>query len=456
MVPTNTVGSGRWRHPPVLTADEAVRLIEPGNRVYLHEVAMTPHELLDALVRRALGLADIEVVSLHTEGPAPHVAPEMAGHLRHNALFVGANVREAVNDGRADYTPVFLSAVPELFTSGRLSLDVALLQVSPPDQHGFCRLGTSIACARAAADSARTVIALVNPRVPRTLGNSAVHLSRFAALVEADRPLPTVEPPVIGAVERQVGENVAALVPDRATLQMGIGAIPDAVLTCLGDRADLGVHIEMFSDGLLALAEAGIVTNRFKTTWRGRIVTSFALGSQRLYDFVDGNPFVEFHGSDIVNDTREIRQIERMTAINSAIEIDLTGQVVADSIGDRIYSGIGGQMDFISGASHAPEGQAIIALPATARGGSVSRIVPTIQPGAGVVTTRGHVQYVVTEYGAVDLSGQPLRRRAEPLIAIAHPDARPELQAAAVRRHLSLPGAYETGRQAASRPGTLP
>ena len=424
----------------MLSADEAVRLIEPGDRVYLHEVAMTPHELLDALVRRAPQLSGVEVVSLHTEGPAPHVAPELAGRIRHNALFVGANVREAVNDGRADYTPVFLSEVPELFASGRLALDAALLQVSPPDRHGFCRLGTSIACARAAADHARTVIALVNPRVPRTLGNSAVHVSRFAALVETDQPLPTIAPPEVGAIERRIGENVAGLVPNRATLQLGIGAIPDAVLSCLGDREDLGVHTEMFSDGLLALAEAGVVTNRFKTTWRGRIVTSFALGSQRLYDFVDGNPFVEFHGSDIVNDTREIRTIEGMTAINSAIEIDLTGQVVADSIGERIYSGIGGQMDFVWGASLATGGKAIIALPSTARGGAVSRIVPTIQPGAGVVTTRGHVQYVVTEYGVVDLSGQPLRRRAEMLISIAHPDARPELRAAAVRRHFSLPG----------------
>jgi acyl-CoA hydrolase len=275
-------------------------------------------------------------------------------------------------------------------------------------------------------------------------------------MVEVDRPLPTVEPPAIGEVARQIGENVAALVPDRATLQMGIGAIPDAVLACLDDREDLGVHTEMISDGLLALAEAGIVTNRFKTTWRGRIVASFALGSQRLYDFVDANPFVEFHGSDIVNDTWEIRRIERMTSINSAIEIDLSGQVVADSIGERIYSGIGGQMDFVWGANLAPEGKAIIALPATALGGTVSRIVPTIQPGAGVVTTRGHVQYVATEYGAVDLSGQPLQRRAEMLISIAHPDFHPELRAAAVRRHLSLPGAYETGRQAASRPGVSP
>lgn len=429
----------RVNQPVVMTADEATRLIESGDRVYLHEVAMTPHELLDALVRRAGELTGVETISLHTEGPAPYVAPGLEGHIRHNALFVGANVREAVNAGRADYTPVFLSQVPQLFREGPLRLDVALLQVSPPDAHGFCRLGTSIACARAAVDSAETVIALINPRVPRTLGNSAVHASRFAALVEADRPLPTTSPPAIGAVEQRIGEHVAALVPDGATLQMGIGAIPDAVLAHLRDHADLGVHTEMFSDGLLDLAEAGIVTNRCKTTWRGRIVTSFALGSQRLYDFVDNNPFVEFHPSDIVNDTREIRRIERMTAINSAIEIDLTGQVVADSIGERIYSGIGGQMDFVRGASLAPGGKAIIALPSTAKGGAISRIVPVIQEGAGVVTTRGHVQHVVTEYGAVDLIGQSLRRRAELLISIAHPDARPDLRAAAVRRFVSLP-----------------
>lgn len=427
----------KW--PAAVSADEAVRLIQPGDRVYLHEVAMTPHELLDALVRRASDLSQVEVISLHTEGPAPHVAPECAGHLRHNALFVGSNVRDAVNDGRADYTPVFLSEVPALFASGRLALDVALIQVSPPDQHGFCRLGTSIACARAAVDSARTVIALMNPQVPRTLGNSAVHISRFAAVVETDRPLPTLISGTIGQVERQIGENVAALVVNRATLQLGIGAIPDAVLSCLGEREDLGIHTEMFSDGLLALAEAGVVTNRFKTTWRGRVVTSFALGSQRLYDFVDGNPFVEFHGSDIVNDPREIRKIERMTSINSAIEIDLTGQVVADSIGERIYSGIGGQMDFVQGASLAPEGKAIIALPSTAHGGTISRIVPVIKPGAGVVTTRGHLQYVVTEYGAVDLRGASLRQRAELLISIAHPDVRPELQAVAAHRHYSIP-----------------
>ena len=424
------------RYPPVLSADQAVRLVKSGNRVYLHEAAMAPIELIEALVRQAQELRDVETVSLHTEGPAPYVAPELAGHIRHNALFVGANVREAVNAGLADYTPVFLSEVPDLFSSGVLPLDVALIQVTPPDRHGYCRLGASVACARAAVDHARTVIALVNPQVPLTLGNSAVHISRFAAIVETDRPLPVAHPAPIDDVEHQIGAHVAALIPNRATLQMGIGAIPDAVLAQLTDREDLGVHTEMFSDGLVALAEAGVVTNRYKTTWRGRVVTSFAVGSQHLYDFVHGNPFVEFHSSDIVNDTREIRRIDGMIAINSAVEIDLTGQVVADSLGDRVYSGIGGQMDFVRGAQLANGGKAIIALPSTAKKGAVSRIVPRLQPGAGVVTTRGHVHYVATEYGVVNLAGQPLRKRAELLISIAHPDFRSDLQAAAVDRRL--------------------
>jgi acyl-CoA hydrolase len=362
----------------------------------------------------------------------------MAGHIRHNALFVGANVRQAVNDGRADFTPVFLSEIPAMMSDSRMPIDVALLQVTPPDRHGYCRLGTSIACARAAADHARYVIGLVNPRVPLTMGNSAVHVSRFFALVESDRKLPIIERPVIGETERLIGEHVASLVADRATLQMGIGAIPDAVLARLAGREDLGVHTEMFTDGLVTLAESGVVTNRFKSTWRGRIVASFALGSQRLYDFVDDNPFVEFHPSNIVNDTREIRKIERMTAINSALQVDLTGQVVADSIGTRIYSGIGGQMDFIHGANLAPNGKAIIALPSTAKGGAISRIVSTLDAGAGVVTTRGHVQYVATEYGVVNLEGQPVRQRAELLISIAHPDFRSELREAAASRKLYL------------------
>lgn len=427
--------------PPVRTADEAVRLISSGDRVYLHEAAMAPIELMEALARRAPELEDVETVSLHTEGAAPHVAPGVSPNVRHNALFVGANIREAVNDGRADYTPVFMSEIPRMIVDGTLALDVALVQVSPPDAHGFCRLGLSVACARAAVDNARTVIALVNPQVPRSLGNSAVHVSRFAAIVPIDRPLPTREPEPLSDTERQIGEYAASLIPNRATLQLGIGALPDATLKCLTGREDLGIHTEMFSDGLVELAEAGVITNRFKSTWTNRIVTSFALGSPRVADFVHDNPFVEFHPSDIVNDTREIRRNANMIALNSAIEIDLTGQVVADSIGGRIFSGIGGQMDFVRGARLAPNGKAIIALPSTAKHGEVSRIVPAIAAGAGVVTTRGHVHYVVTEYGVANLDGQSLRRRAELLIELAHPDVRPELRAAASNRFISIPTA---------------
>jgi acyl-CoA hydrolase len=416
-----------------------VELVRSGDRVYLHEAAMAPLELMEALVRRAPELRDVETVSIHTEGPAPHVAPGLEGHIRHNALFVGSNVRQAVNEGRADYTPVFLSDIPALFHGTDLPLDVAFVQVSPPDRHGFCRLGVSVSVARAAVDNARTVIGLVNPRVPLTLGNSAVHISRFAALVETDRPLPTLAPGPISEISEQIGQHVASLIPNRATLQLGIGAIPDAVLSCLTNHEDLGIHTEMFSDGLLALAERGVITNRYKATWRGRVVTSFALGSQELYNFIDGNPFVEFHSSDIVNDTREIRRNPNVVAINSALEIDLTGQVVADSIGEYIYSGIGGQMDFVRGARLSPGGKAVISLPSTAKGGAISRIVPTIKPGSGVVTTRGHVEYVATEYGVVDLAGQSLRRRAELLISIAHPDTRADLRAVALNRNYFLP-----------------
>jgi 4-hydroxybutyrate CoA-transferase len=422
--------------PRVMTADEAVGLVKSGDRIYLHEAAMAPIELLEALCRRAPELTGVETVSLHLEGPAPHVAPEMEGHIRHNAFFIGGNVREAVNAGRADFTPIFLSGIPALFISGEMPLDVAFIQVSPPDQHGYCRLGLSIATARAAVDHATTVIALVNPHVPKTMGNSAVHLSRFAAIVEIDRPLPVSRPNEIGPIEQAIGEHIAELVPDRATLQMGIGAIPDAVLARLDNRQDLGVHTEMFSDGLLRLVAAGVVSNRYKQVFKGRVITSFSTGSQALYDFVDGNPGVEFHSSDIVNDTRTVRQIDNMIAINSAIQIDITGQVVADSIGERMYSGIGGQMDFVHGAKLSQGGKAIIALPATAKGGAVSRVVPTIDQGAGVVTTRGHVQYVATEFGVVDLYGKTLRQRADLLISIAHPDHRGELTAAARRRKL--------------------
>ncbi|MEZ4530479.1 MAG: acetyl-CoA hydrolase/transferase C-terminal domain-containing protein [Thermomicrobiales bacterium] len=425
-------------NPRFVDAEEALRPVQSGDRVYLHEAAMAPLELMDALCDRAMELTGVETVSIHTDGPAPHVDPRLQGHLRHNALFVGSNVRAAVNDGRADYTPVFLSEVPNLFR-GPLPLDFALLQVTPPDTHGFCRLGASVSCARSAADAAKTVIGLVNPRVPATMGASAIHVSRFAALVETDRPLPEHRPATVGPIERMIGEHVSALIPNGATLQLGIGAIPDGVLASLTDREDLGVHTEMFSDGLVDLADRGVITNRYKNTWNGRVVTSFAVGTQRLFDFIDGNPFVEFHPSDIVNDTREIRKIDNMIAVNSALEIDLTGQVVADSIGESIYSGIGGQMDFVRGAQLARGGKAILALPSTAKGGTLSRIVPTLKPGGGVVTTRGHVQYVATEYGIVNLSGQPIRRRAEMLASIAHPDMRPELLDALKHRFHLMP-----------------
>ena len=418
------------------TADDAVRLIRPGNRVYIHEAAMAPISLIEALARRLPELHDIEIIHLHTDAPAPYVAPELAGHARHNALFCGPNVRQAVNEGRADYTPVFLSEIPELFGDGTLPIDVALIQLSPPNRHGYGTLGTSIATARAAVEHARTVIAEINPLAPKARGNSGVHVSRISAAVEVERPLPAhdiVEP---GPVEQQIASHIAPMIEDGSTLQLGIGAIPNAVLAALDSHSDLGIHTEMFSDGVMQLARSGAITNRLKSRYRGRIITSFVVGSQDLYDYVDDNPFVEFHSSDIVNSTFEIAQQHRMVAMNSAIEIDLTGQVCADSIGDRIYSGIGGQMDFVRGAVLSPGGKAVIALPSTAQGGTTSRIVPHLRPGAGVVTTRGHVEHVATEYGIVDLRGRTLRQRAEMLIGLAHPDFRPDLHAAAVERRL--------------------
>jgi len=414
---------------------EAAALVPSRGRVYVHEAAMAPVSLLEALAARAHDLEDVEIVHLHTNAPAPYTDEACAGHLRHNALFVGPNTREAVAAGRADFTPVFLSVVAGSFRKeGSMPIDVAFLQLSPPDRHGFCRLGTSVSCARAAADHARLVVAEINPRVPRTSGNTAVHVSRITAAVEVDRPLPEHHQAPFGEVERAIGRNVAELVPEGATLQMGIGRIPDAVLAALSDHRDLGVHTEMFSDGLLALIESGVVNNRKKSRFENRAVASFAMGTKALYDFVHDNPIVEFHASHMVNDPNEIGKQYRMVAINSAIEIDLTGQVCADSIGERIHSGIGGQMDFVQGAVRSRDGKAILALPSTALGGKASRIVPRLAPGAGVVTTRGHVQWVVTEIGAVNLHGRTLRDRARLLISIAHPDFREGLEREAYER----------------------
>jgi acetyl-CoA hydrolase len=419
----------------ICTPESAVECIESHQRVYVHEASMVPHTLLDALVGRARDLQGVEVVHLHIDGDAPHVAPDLAGHLRHNALFVGANTRDAVKEGRADFTPVFLGEVPSMFHAS-LPLDVAMIQVSPPDEHGYCRLGLSVACALPAVEAARVVIAELNPRVPRTLGNSAVHVSEIDFAVEVERPLPFVQPAAFGEVERAIGEHVASLVPNGATIQVGIGKVPNAVLAALTGHEGLGVHTEMFSDGLLELARRGVINGHNKTRFERRVVTSFATGSEALHAFVHENPFVEFHPSHVVNDPNEIKKQHRMVAINSALQIDLTGQVCADSVGERIYSGIGGQMDFVQGSLRSPGGAAVIALPSTAMRGSASRIVPRLEHGAGVVTTRGHVQWVVTEHGAVNLRGRSLRERAELLIRIAAPEFRDELRASAVARGL--------------------
>jgi 4-hydroxybutyrate CoA-transferase len=418
-----------------VSAEEAVGHVRSGDRVFLHGAAATPAVLLDALVGRAKTLENVEIVHMHADGPAPHVAEAMEGHLRHRALFIGANVREAVNEGRADFVPIFLSDIPNLFSSGALPLDVAFIQVSPPDAHGYCSLGTSVDVAKAATESARTVIAQVNTRVPRTLGDSFIHLDQIDWAVRANGPLLSHPAPSISPTEQRIGEYVADLVEDGATLQLGIGGIPNAALAAMGSKRDLGVHTEMFSDGLLDLVEAGVVTSAAKTLHPGKIVTTFLMGSQRLYDWVDDNPMIEMHPVDYTNDTAIIRRNAKMTAINSAIQVDLTGQVCADSMGTYLFSGVGGQMDFMRGAALSVGGKPIIALPSTARQGTVSRIVTTLAEGAGVTTTRAHVHYIVTEHGVAYLHGKSIRERAEALIGVAHPAFRDELRAWAERTH---------------------
>ena len=425
-------------HARAVSADEAVSVISAGMRVFIHGAAATPTPLIDALCRRR-DLADVTLYHLHTAGPAPFADPEHQGRFRSVSLFTGAPVRDAVGEGRADFVPIFLSDIPRLFTSRAIELDVALLQVSEPDRHGYCTLGTSVDAALAAALSAKHVVAEINERMPRTHGNTLLHVRRLAAFTHSNRPLHTHAPRPATAAEDAIGGHAARLIPDGATLQMGIGGIPDAVLRRLFDKHDLGIHTEMFSDGVVDLAEAGVITNRRKHLHPGRIITSFVIGSERLYDFVNDNPFVEFHPCDHTNDTARIRRNDDVVAINSALEIDLSGQVCADSIGFRIYSGIGGQMDFIRGSALSKRGTPIVALPSTAARGTVSRIVLSLKPGSGVVTTRGHVHWVVTEYGAVNLFGLSLRERAEALISIAHPDFRAELRrGVAGTRHIVL------------------
>jgi acyl-CoA hydrolase len=419
----------------IVTAEEAVAGIRSGQQLFVHGGAATPSVLLDALVARASELEAVSMVHFHTEGPGPHLAPEMAPHFRHKALFIGANARRAVNEGRADYVPVFLSDVPDLFTSGTLPLDAVLLNLTRPDAHGFCSLGTSIDAALAATRTAKVVIAQLNASMPRTLGDTFIHVSQIDLGVEVDvPPYEHLEAP-LGEVERQIGENVAQLVQDGATLQLGIGAIPAATALALRDKHDLGVHTEMFTDAVMDLVECGAITGARKEVNRGKIVSAFLMGSRELYRFVNDNPMVEMRPVDYTNDTAVIRRFSKMVAINSAIEVDVTGQVVADSIGSRFFSGVGGQMDFIRGAALSSQGRAIIALPSTAAKGTISRIVPLLQAGAGVVTTRAHVRTVVTEYGVAELHGRTIAERARALIAIAHPDFRDELMRHASKTH---------------------
>ncbi len=435
-------------------ASTAVQIVESGDRVYLHGMCSTPTLLVEALVARGDELREVEILQTLTMGPAPFTDERWSGHFRLRTFFVSPNVRAAVNAGRGSYAPVFLSYIPKLFLpGGAYPIDVALIQVSPPDKHGYCSLGPSVDVTRAAVDHARHVVALINPRVPRTHGDSYVHLSRVEYAVEWEGPLHEVGREPLSEPQKRIGRLIGELIEDRATLQLGIGAIPDAVLQTLSDRRDLGIHTEMFSDGVLDLVEQGVITGAHKIRDRGRIVSSFVMGSRRLMDFLDDNPMIFMYPTDYTNDPQTIRQFDNMVAVNSALQIDLTGQVCAESIGTYQYSGVGGQIDFLRGTALAAHGKPIIALSSTARApktsvetvlpymltpvdGQISRIVPTLAPGAAVTTTRAHVHYVVTEYGRTMLLGLSGAERARALIALAAPQFREQLERTAYELHL--------------------
>ena len=418
-----------------MDAAQALEVVRSGNRVWIQSGCGTPSVLIKALVDRSPELRDVEIVHINTLGFAEYTNPEHEGHFRHRSLFMGANVREAVAAGRVDYVPIFLSEIENLVQSGALPVDVALLQLSPPDAHGFMSLGTTVECVLTAARCAKLVIAEVNERKPRTYGDNVIHASHVAAIVETSRPLLELPVDPVTDVNLRIGRNVASLITDGATLQMGIGGIPNAVLACLGDKRDLGVHSEMVSDGVIDLIESGVINGERKSLHPCKTVVSFLLGTRRLFDFVHENAGFEFRPIHYTNDPFIVAQNDKMVAINSALQVDITGQVCADSIGTRPFSGFGGQLDFIRGAARSKGGVPIIALPATAMGGKVSRIVPMLEPGAGVVTSRADVHYVVTDHGIAYLHGKCLRERAEALIAIADPRFRQELEDFAVRSH---------------------
>lgn len=414
----------------IVTAEQALKAVKSGNRVVLGHACGEPSALVEAMVARAAELRNVEVVHMVAMGQAKYTKPEMEENFRHNALFVGGSTRKAVEDKRADYTPCFFSEIPRLFKNKILPVDVALIQITPPDEEGYCSYGLSADYTVAAAESAGIVIAQINSNYPRTAGVK-IHLSQITYLVENDEPVLELKAPVIGDIERMIGENVAALVPDGATLQLGIGAIPDAVLLFLTHKKDLGIHSEMFSDGVLVLAEAGVITNRKKTINTGKFTASFLMGSRKLYDFINNNPDVDMQPIEYVNDPYIIGQHENMISINSALQVDLMGQVNAEMIGSKQYSAIGGQVDFVRGASRSKNGKSIIAMPSTAAGGKISRIACELDRGAAVSTSRNDVHYIATEYGVADLRGKSLLQRAKALIAIAHPDFREALLAEA-------------------------
>lgn len=441
--PNRPVATAAWGaphqkmfHEKRVSAAEALAAVRSGDTVYVHPGCATPEQLMDALVARAGELENVRVVHLMSLGRADYVRPGMEKSFRHVAFFAGRNVRDAILEGRADYVPVFLSEIPRLLRSRRIAVDVALIQVSPPDEHGFCSYGVGVECTKAAAETARVVIAQVNPQMPRVLGDNFIHVRNLTFVVEADTPILELPRVRMSPAFDQIGRNVASLVEDGSTLQLGIGGIPDAVLFHLRDRKHLGVHTEMFSDGMVELVEQGVVTNERKTLHPGKIVASFVLGTRPLFDFIHDNPIVEFHPSDYVNDPFVISRNHQMVAINSAIQVDLTGQVCSDSIGNLVYSGFGGQVDFIRGASRAEGGKAVIALLSTARNGTVSRISTYLDEGGGVVTSRADVHYVVTEHGIADLHGATLCERARALIGIADPAFRAELEQGARKRGL--------------------
>ena len=411
----------------IATAEDAVKNIRPGQRVFIGTGCGEPLELVSALTQRARELPDTEILHLLTFGEAPYAHKDLAQYFRVNSFFIAENVRDIIQEGLGDYTPIHLSDVPRLFNSGQLPLDVALIQVTPPDEYGMCSLGVSVDIVKSAAENASLVIAQVNSNMPRTLGNSFIHAYDIDVLVPSEALILEVQPPDITDVTRQIAENISALVEDGSTIEVGIGRIPQALLGFLKDKKDLGIHTEMISDGIVDLIECGAINGTRKTVDRGKVVASFCMGTRKLYDFIDNNPVVAFHPTEYVNNPIIINQQHKMVAINTALEIDLTGQVCADSIGSKFFSGVGGQVDFNRGAAKAPGGKAIIALPSTAQNGTVSRIVVHLSTGAGVVTTRAGVYYVVTEYGTAYLHGKSVSERAMALISIAHPDFRAEL-----------------------------